>query len=54
MFPDELEKAKARLTNFNGYAGDVLTDDGFKGVKFDLIVANPPFSVRWTSVYLCL
>lgn len=47
LFPDELEKAKARLTNFNGYAGDVLTDDGFKGVKFDLIVANPPFSVRW-------
>lgn len=35
------------IPNFKGYAGDTLLDDGFKGVKFDCIVANPPFSVKW-------
>lgn len=47
LFADELEKAKERLKNFHGYAGDTLKDDGFSGVKFDLIVANPPFSIKW-------
>lgn len=47
LFPDELEKARERLKNFLGYAGDTLKDDGFKGEKFDLIVANPPFSIKW-------
>ena len=44
---DELEKAKSRLKNFHGYCGDTLKDDGFRNIKFDLIVANPPFSIRW-------
>lgn len=35
------------IPNFKGYAGDTLLDDGFKGMKFDCIVANPPFSVKW-------
>ena len=35
------------LQNFTGYAGDTLADDGFAGMKFDCIVANPPFSVKW-------
>lgn len=35
------------LPNFEGYAGDTLADDKFKGMKFDCIVANPPFSVKW-------
>lgn len=35
------------IPNFTGYAGDTLTDDKFKGVQFDCIVANPPFSVKW-------
>ena len=47
LFADELEKARERLKNFHGYAGDTLKDDGFKGMKFDLIVANPPFSIKW-------
>ena len=47
LFADELEKAKERLKNFHGYVGDTLKDDGFSGVKFDLIVANPPFSIKW-------
>ena len=35
------------IPNFKGYAGDTLLDDGFSGMKFDCIVANPPFSVKW-------
>ena len=35
------------IPNFKGYAGDTLLDDGFKGMRFDCIVANPPFSVKW-------
>lgn len=57
VFPDEVKKYGQELDaeqlnlidipNFVGYAGDTLRDDGFKGEKFDCIVANPPFSVRW-------
>lgn len=47
LYMDELEKAKERLNNFYGYCGDTLIDDGFRDLKFDLIVANPPFSIRW-------
>lgn len=35
------------IPNFTGYAGDTLTDDKFPEMKFDCIVANPPFSVKW-------
>lgn len=35
------------LPNFIGYAGDTLEDDRFVDMKFDCIVANPPFSVKW-------
>lgn len=47
LFADELEKAKECLTNFNGYCGNTLKDDGFKEKKFHAIVANPPFSIKW-------
>lgn len=47
LFSEELEKASERLKNFTGYAGDTLKDDGFKNLKFDLIIANPPFSIKW-------
>lgn len=46
--PDELEKAKAALVNFEGIAGDTLLNDGFKDVKFDAIVGNYPFGIKWT------
>lgn len=49
-YGQELDAEQLRLIdvpNFNGYAGDTLMDDGFKGMKFDCIIANPPFSVRW-------
>lgn len=35
------------IPNFKGHAGDTLLNDGFSGMKFDCIVANPPFSVKW-------
>lgn len=35
------------IPNFTGYAGDTLIDDKFQEMKFDCIVANPPFSVKW-------
>ncbi|ECI3885374.1 hypothetical protein AHV09_00360 [Salmonella enterica subsp. enterica] len=43
----QLEVARKRLVNFTGYCGDTLKDDGFADEKFDCIVANPPFSVKW-------
>lgn len=56
-FPDNVKKYGQELDaeqlgfidipNFTGYAGDTLVDDGFSGMKFDCIVANPPFSVKW-------
>ena len=48
LYSEELEKARQRLKNFHGYAGDTLADDGFPNEQFDLIVANPPFSVKWS------
>lgn len=35
------------IKNFTGFVGDTLTDDKFKDMKFDVIVANPPFSIKW-------
>lgn len=47
IYADELDKARERLTNFVGFHGDTLKNDGFSEMKFDLIVANPPFSIKW-------
>lgn len=44
---DAEQLALIDLPNFEGYAGDTLTDDKFKDMQFDCIVANPPFSVKW-------
>ena len=60
MFDDDVKKYGQELDgeqlklceqipNFTGYAGDTLLDDKFKGVKFDCIMANPPFSIKWQS-----
>lgn len=48
---DEEQLALVDIPNFTGYAGDTLEDDGFSGIKFDCIVANPPFSVKWNPDY---
>ena len=47
LYEDQLNIAAERLKNFHGYAGDTLIDDGFKDEKFDCIVGNPPFSIKW-------
>lgn len=44
--PEEFNKIK--IPNFRGYVGDTLQDDGFKDLNFDCILANPPFSIKWT------
>ena len=33
----------------NLYCGNTLIDDGFKDMKFDFILSNPPFGVDWKS-----
>ena len=58
VFPDsvkkygqELDKEQLELIDipsFTGYYGDTLLDDKFGETKFQCIVANPPFSVKWT------
>ena len=44
---EQLEEAKKRLKNFYGETGDTLQNPQFMGKKFDFIVANYPFSVKW-------
>jgi type I restriction enzyme M protein len=39
--------AEKRLVNFHGAVGDVLSDAAFIDERFDAIVANPPFSIKW-------
>lgn len=45
--PQALEDAKANLKNFIGEVGDTIKVDKFPNMKFDLIVANPPFSIKY-------
>lgn len=45
---DAEQLALIDIPNFTGQSGDTLTEDKFAGMKFDCIVANPPFSVKWT------
>lgn len=44
---EQVEEAENRLKNFHGVAGDTLKTPAFKDMKFDYIVANPPFSIKW-------
>ena len=44
---DEIEVASQRLKNFQGVVGDTLKNPAFMDMKFDLIIANPPFSIPW-------
>ena len=45
--PQQLLAAQARLKNFTGVCADTLTAPAFSYRKFDLIMANPPFSIHW-------
>lgn len=42
-----LEVARKTLKNFTGELGDTLKKPAFMDKKFDLIVANYPFSIKW-------
>lgn len=43
----ELEVARSELVNFTGRIGDTLADDKFGDKKFEVILANPPFSIKY-------
>lgn len=45
---EAVEDATRNLDNFHGVVGDVLADPAWIDRKFHLIVANPPFSIKWT------
>lgn len=47
LYQDELNKAKESLNNFEGFCGDTLQTPAFLDKKFDCIVANYPFSIKW-------
>lgn len=59
QFPDEVQKygqdidgaaveyATDNLVNFRGAVGDIFTEPAWLDERFDAIVANPPFSVKW-------
>lgn len=49
---EQLDVASNRLINFTGYCGDTLTEPAFMGTKFDLIMANPPYSIKWAPPQL--
>lgn len=51
LYQDELDKAYKYLKNFHGYCGNTLYDDGFKDEKFDCIVGNYPFSIKWQQFH---
>lgn len=44
----QLENAKKRLKNFTGVCGDTLQAPAFMDRKFDAIIANYPFGIKWT------
>ena len=44
----ELQVANEALINFDGRLGDTLVNDKFTNYKFDVVIANPPFSIKWT------
>ena len=57
VFDDDIEKYGQEIDaeqlhgidipSFHGAVGDTLLHDAFSEMKFDCIVANPPFSVKW-------
>lgn len=46
--PEQLQVAQDNLVNFEGVAGDTLTTPAFMDRKFENIVANYPFSIKWS------
>lgn len=47
LLEEQLNFANDTLINFNGIVGDTLINPAFIDKKFDYIIANPPFSIKW-------
>ncbi|MDE5769250.1 MAG: SAM-dependent methyltransferase [Oscillospiraceae bacterium] len=47
---EQVRIAEERLQNFHGVTGDTLAAPAFLDRKFQYIIANPPFSVKWNPV----
>ena len=47
LLEEQLNSARDTLINFNGAVGDTLINPAFIDKKFDYIIANPPFSIKW-------
>ena len=44
-----LYNAVGNVINFTGLCGDTLANDLFSDKKFDVVIANPPFSIAWRT-----
>jgi type I restriction-modification system DNA methylase subunit len=44
-----IDYCNENLVNFEGYQGDTLSSSFFDGMKFDVIMGNPPFSLEWAG-----
>lgn len=44
---EQLADAEKHLKNFHGICGDTLKNPAWMDRKFDYIVANPPFGIKW-------
>lgn len=44
---EQLDVAQERLINFEGECGDTLQKPAFLNKRFECIMANPPFSIKW-------
>ena len=50
---DQLKDAESNLKNFCGVCGDTLVNPAFMDRKFDYIIANYPFSIKWHPTMDC-
>lgn len=47
---EALKDAEQNLSKFTGFLGDTLAAPAFMNKRFHVIVANPPFSIKWKPV----
>lgn len=49
ILPEQVAEAKQSIKNFQGVVGDTLLEPAFANRRFQYIVANPPFSIKWEA-----
>lgn len=47
ILQEQVEEAEQSIKNFQGIVGDTLLNPAFGDKRFQYIVANPPFSIKW-------